>query len=94
MGPTGLGVTRTRYLTLAEAAAYLNVTERFMRRVVSDRKVRFFKLGKFLRFDAADWMRLRSSTGWASTAAWPIGCGCPVEGYRDRAALLRVNPSA
>lgn len=48
------GRERTRYLTLGEAAAYLNVTERFMRRVVSDRKVRFLKLGKFLRFDAAD----------------------------------------
>lgn len=46
--------TRTRYLTLREAAVYLNVTGRFMRRVVSERKVRFFKLGKFLRFDTAD----------------------------------------
>lgn len=45
---------RTRFLTLREAAAYLNVTERFMRRVVSDRKVRYYKIGKLLRFDVVD----------------------------------------
>jgi excisionase family DNA binding protein len=56
---------RTRYLTLLEAAAYLNVTERFMRRVVSERKVRFYKLGKFLRFDSADLDALATEHGVA-----------------------------
>ncbi len=54
---------RTRYLTLGEAAVYLNVTERYMRRVVSERKVRFYKLGKFLRFDAVDLDALATEHG-------------------------------
>ena len=45
---------RTRFSTLREAAVYLNVTERFIRRVVSQRKVRFYKIGELLRFDAVD----------------------------------------
>ena len=45
---------RTHFLTLREAAAHLNVTERFMRRMVSERKVRFYKIGKLLRFDVVD----------------------------------------
>jgi excisionase family DNA binding protein len=45
---------RARYLTIAEAADYLNVTERFMRRVVAERRIRHYRVGKFLRFDPAD----------------------------------------
>ena len=41
-------------LTLVEAAAYLNVTERFMRRLVAERRVAFHKLGHLLRFCRAD----------------------------------------
>lgn len=43
-----------RYLTIQQAAAHLNVTVRFMRRVVSDRRVRHYKVGKFVRFDPHD----------------------------------------
>jgi excisionase family DNA binding protein len=45
---------RVRYLNIDEAAGYLNVTVRFMRRVVAERRVRHYKVGKFVRFDPAD----------------------------------------
>jgi excisionase family DNA binding protein len=41
-------------LTLPEAAAYLNVSQRFMRRLVLERRVAFHKLGRLLRFSVAD----------------------------------------
>jgi excisionase family DNA binding protein len=41
-------------LTLSEAAAYLNVSQRFMRRLVLERRIAFHKLGHLLRFRAAD----------------------------------------
>lgn len=41
-------------LTLAEAAEYLNVTERFMRRLVAERRISYHKLGGLLRFLPAD----------------------------------------
>ena len=45
-------------LTLPEAAEYLNVSERFMRRLVAERRVAFHKLGHLLRFHVADLDRL------------------------------------
>lgn len=36
-------------LTVAEAAAYINTSERFARRLVSDRRVQVVKLGKHVR---------------------------------------------
>jgi excisionase family DNA binding protein len=41
-------------LTLPEAAAYLNVSQRFMRRLVAERRIAFHKLGHLLRFRIAD----------------------------------------
>lgn len=41
-------------LTLAQAAAHLNVSERFMRRLVAERRIAFHKVGHFVRFRAAD----------------------------------------
>jgi excisionase family DNA binding protein len=43
-----------RVLTISEAAAYLNVTVRFMRRLVDERRIAFVKVGKFVRFERAD----------------------------------------
>jgi excisionase family DNA binding protein len=50
--PQGPG--RGRPLTLPEAAAYLNVAERYMRRLVTDRRLPYFKVGRLLRFSAED----------------------------------------
>lgn len=43
-----------RPLTIAEAAQYLNVTERFVRRLVAERRVAYHKLGKFVRLRRED----------------------------------------
>jgi len=45
---------RDRYLSPDEAAAYLNVSVGFVRRMASERRVRHFRLGRFIRFDPAD----------------------------------------
>lgn len=41
-------------LTLDQAAQYLNVTERYMRRLVAERRVPFHKIGRLLRFLPSD----------------------------------------
>lgn len=43
-----------RPLTLGEAALYLNVSERYMRRLVAERRVTFLKVGRLLRFRPGD----------------------------------------
>jgi excisionase family DNA binding protein len=48
------GSPRTRYLSAEEAAEYLNVTVRFVRRAASERRLRHYRVGKFVRFDPAD----------------------------------------
>lgn len=37
-----------------EAAAYMSVTERFIRRLVMEGRIRYYKIGKFVRFEQAD----------------------------------------
>ncbi len=41
-------------LDVAGAAAYLGVSEAFVRRLVLERRVRYFKVGKFVRFRPTD----------------------------------------
>ena len=41
-------------LTITQAAEYLNVSERFMRRLVAERRVAYHKVGKLLRFRSQD----------------------------------------
>lgn len=41
-------------LDIAHAAAYLGVSERWVRRAVAERRVRHYKVGKLLRFDPRD----------------------------------------
>jgi excisionase family DNA binding protein len=43
-----------KYLTVPEAAAYLNTSVRFVRRIVAERRVAFHKLGKHVRFAVED----------------------------------------
>ncbi|MEU8344698.1 helix-turn-helix domain-containing protein [Spirillospora sp. NPDC048832] len=38
-----------RLLTVAEAAEYLNTSQRFPRRLIAERRIRFVKLGRFVR---------------------------------------------
>jgi excisionase family DNA binding protein len=41
-------------LDINQAAALLGVTDRFMRRLVDERRIPFHKIGKYVRFDTAD----------------------------------------
>lgn len=47
-------VTRARYLSAEEAAGYLNVSVRFIRRAASERRLRHVRVGKFIRFHPDD----------------------------------------
>ncbi|GAA0552382.1 excisionase family DNA binding protein [Actinomadura hallensis] len=38
-----------RLLTVAEAAEYLNTSERFPRRLIEERRIRFVRVGRFVR---------------------------------------------
>lgn len=49
---------REQPLTLSEAATYLNVTERYVRRLVAEKRVAYHKVGRLLRFRASDLDRL------------------------------------
>jgi excisionase family DNA binding protein len=54
--------TSLKYLTVTETAAYLNTSERFVRRLVAERRVAFHRVGRHVRFAVADLDR------------WLIGC--------------------
>jgi len=51
------------WLDVAEAAAYLRVTPRWMRQRVADRSVRFYKVGRFVRFRREDLDALAVAVG-------------------------------
>lgn len=44
----------THYMTVDQAAGYLNVSVRFVRRLVAERRVPFHKAGALVRFAVAD----------------------------------------
>ncbi|MFD5175414.1 excisionase [Nocardia sp. NPDC058379] len=44
----------SQYLTVAGAAEYLGTGERFIRRLVAERRVVFYKVGSHVRFKASD----------------------------------------
>jgi len=63
---------RGRPLTLPEAAAHLNVAERYMRRLVTDRRIPYFKVGRLLRFSAEDLDAFLEAGRIESSAAHPL----------------------
>ena len=42
------------FLSLSEAAEYLGVAPSFIRRLVYERRITYYKLGRYLRFNPAD----------------------------------------
>ena len=54
MTASGDAAAKARLLTVAEAAAQLGVAEGFVRRLVLERRVRFYKVGRYVRFRVAD----------------------------------------
>ena len=53
MGPDD-GETPERFLDVTAAAVHLDVNEAFIRRIVLEKRVRYYKVGKFLRFRPSD----------------------------------------
>ena len=43
-----------KYLTVPETAAYLNTSERFVRRLISQRRIAFHHVGRHVRFALSD----------------------------------------
>ncbi len=43
-----------KYLTVPETAVYLNTSERFVRRLVAERRIAFHHVGKHVRFALSD----------------------------------------
>jgi excisionase family DNA binding protein len=44
----------TSYLTVPQAADYLNTSERFVRRLIAERRIAFHKVGAHVRFAVDD----------------------------------------
>ena len=70
---TSVSVLRRSPFDLAEAASYLNVNVRYVRRLVAERRVRYLKVGRLLRFRVEDLetfldsCRVEPATGRRST---------------------------
>lgn len=68
--------TTEQLLDIADSAERLGVGERFVRRVVNERRIPFFKIGRHIRFDpddVEDWIarsRIEPSSG-SPVASWP-----------------------
>ena len=43
-----------RYLTVSETAAYINTSERFVRRLIAERRIAFHHVGRHVRFAITD----------------------------------------
>ncbi|MDQ2706295.1 MAG: excisionase family DNA-binding protein [Actinomycetota bacterium] len=43
-----------QYLTVAESAAYLNTSTRFVRRLIAERRIAFHKVGSHVRIGITD----------------------------------------
>lgn len=43
-----------RVIGVDDAATYLSVPVRFIRRLVAEKRIRYYKVGKYVRFDLRD----------------------------------------
>ena len=43
-----------KYLTVVETAEYLNTSERFVRRLIAERRIAFHHVGRHVRFAVSD----------------------------------------
>jgi excisionase family DNA binding protein len=51
---TGKGNSVNKYLTVGEAAIYLNTLVRFVRRLIAERRIAFHKVGSHVRLAVVD----------------------------------------
>jgi excisionase family DNA binding protein len=49
-----VSTVNTNYLTVKQAAEYLNTSVRFVRRLIAERRVAFHKVGAHVRLSVAD----------------------------------------
>ena len=43
-----------RVIGVEDAASYMSVPERFIRRLVAEKRIRYYKVGKYVRFELRD----------------------------------------
>jgi excisionase family DNA binding protein len=72
-GPPAETQTTGWLLDQSQLAQWLGVTERFIRRLVSERRIRFVKLGKQVRFDPEDVVAYVASCKVAPFSVTPPG---------------------
>ena len=73
-----------KYLTVAETAKYLNTSERFVRRLIAERRVAFHHVGRHVRFALSDleaWL--------AAERVEPFRAADVRKGWRRASALRR-----
>jgi excisionase family DNA binding protein len=63
-----------KYLTVVEAAEYLNTSVRFVRRLIAERRIAFHKVGAHVRFASLISNRL-SRPGGSSRSRLAVSCG-------------------
>ncbi|MGH3899872.1 MAG: helix-turn-helix domain-containing protein [Pseudonocardiaceae bacterium] len=62
-----------KYLTVPETAVYLNTSERFVRRLVAERRIAFHHVGRHVRFalsDLDEWLAAGRVEPITATTAW------------------------
>lgn len=79
-------------LDVIGAATYLGVTEAFVRRLVLERRIRYFKLGKFVRFRTTDLDAFIEAGRHEPVAPW-VHTRSTLRGTTTRDAAQRAAPS-
>jgi excisionase family DNA binding protein len=62
-----------KYLSVPETAAYLNTSERFVRRLIAERRIAFHHVGRHVRFalsDLDEWLAARRVEPIAGATVW------------------------
>jgi excisionase family DNA binding protein len=62
-----------KYLTVVETAAYLNTSERFVRRLIAERRIAFHHVGRHVRFALTDldqWLAVSRVEPITSRSVW------------------------
>jgi len=65
-------MSTAQYLTVGETAAYLNTSERFVRRLIAERRIAFHKIGRHVRVSAADCVKFLDSLVAATGKAFLV----------------------
>jgi excisionase family DNA binding protein len=62
-----------KYLTVVETAEYLNTSERFVRRLIAERRIAFHHVGRHVRFALTDldqWLAAGRVEAITTVSAW------------------------